>query len=59
MHYYYYFSHSEGSRKRAQRLGGVEGENGKRHFFCRRMVWGVDRKHLVGVGVGIKKDQAL
>ena len=35
MHYYYYFSHynSEGSRKRAQSLGEVEGENGKRHFL--------------------------
>ena len=26
-------------------------------FLCRGMVWGVDWIHLVGVGVGIKKNQ--
>ena len=29
VHYWYYLSHSEGSRTRAQRLGGVEGEKYK------------------------------
>ena len=26
-------------------------------FLCQGMVWGVDWIHLVGVGVGIKKNQ--
>ena len=45
MHYYYYFFHSEESRKRAQRLGGVEGKSAN-DIFVQRMVWGVDRNYL-------------
>ena len=26
-------------------------------YLCKGMVWGVDWIHLVGVGVGIKKNQ--
>ena len=28
-------------------------------FLCRRMVWGVDWIHLVGVGVGLKKTRGV
>ena len=59
VHVWYYFSDSEGSRTRAQRLGGVKREKNEWHFSYGRWVRGVDWIHWVEMVMCLKKPRRV